>query len=308
LSPIDFELYDEGVLQSTKLDVTAHAISVVVAIQANATARQILPTVQKASSLFGPLVAGETGEVAILAFDSRVQQLTPFTSNLDEIKAGFGKLKAGNGPHHLDDAAMQGVRLLGTRNKERKRVLILISETRDEGSAVNPRDVLEEVEFRNVQVYPISMNHLLNQLTTKAEPNRPNPIPPEARGPAPMGVIRTGTTDAQTNMGNYTPIFKEIFALVKGIFIPNSLEVYSKFTGGIEQNFVSLGGMEEAVQKIGEDLHSQYLLTFNPQSKEGGYHEIEVRVKLTTNLDVKARPGYWIAPRGPSEPKNKKSN
>ncbi|MEO8100764.1 MAG: VWA domain-containing protein [Acidobacteriota bacterium] len=303
LAPVDFELLDQGVPQAIKLDVEAHPISLVVAIQADASTRQILPTIQKASSLFGPIVAGETGEVAILAFDSRIQELTPFTSNPDEIKTALGKLKAGNTPHHLDDAAMQGVRMLHSRPKNRKKVLLLISETRDQGSAVNPRDVMTQVEFEDVQVYAVTMNHMLNQLTSKAEPNRPNPIPPEARGPAPMGVIRTGTTDAQTNMGNWTPVFKEVFALVKGIFIPNSIEVYTKFSGGLEENFVSLGGLEDALQKMGEELHSQYLLTFAPTSQEGGYHELTVRVKVRANLDVRARYGYWIAQRGPVEAK-----
>lgn len=306
LAPVDFQLLDQGVPQPVKLDITAHPISLVIAVQTDQTARQILPTVQKTASLFGPLVAGETGEIAIISFDTYVRVLTPFTSNQEEIKAGFAKLKPQGSLHKLDDAAMEGARMLAKRGKDRKKVLILISETRDKGSAVTPRDVMTELEFKDIQVYPISMNHLLNQLTTQAEPNRPNPVPPEFRGNLPMGVIRTGTTDAQTNMGNWTPIFKEIFALVKGIFVPNSLEVYSKYTGGREQNFVSLGGLEDAVHEIGEELHSQYLLTFAPQSQEGGYHEITVRVLTAPNLQISTRTGYWIAPRGPGQPPAKK--
>lgn len=306
LAPVDFQLLDQGVPQPVKLDVAAHPISLVIAVQSDSTARQILPTVQKTASIFGPLVAGETGEIAVVGFDHQIRVHTPFTSNQEEIKAGFAKLKPGSAQHHLDDAAMEGVRMLARRGKDRKKVLILISETRDKGSAVTPRDVLTQAEFSDVQIYAVSMNHLLNQLTTQAEPNRPHPVPPEFRGNLPMGTIRTGTTDAQTNMGNYTPIFKEIFALVKGIFVQNSLEVYTKFTGGREQNFVSLSGLEEAVHEIGEEIHSQYLLTFAPNSQEGGYHEITVIVPTAPNLEVKARSGYWIAPRGPSQDKAKK--
>ncbi|MFM2124776.1 MAG: hypothetical protein RL328_1227 [Acidobacteriota bacterium] len=306
LIPNDFELLDEGVRQKVQLDVTAHPISLVVAVQANATARQILPTVQKAGSMFGPLVAGETGEVAVIAFDHRVQHITPFTSNVDEIKKGFTSIKVGSTTHHLDDAAMEGVNMLRNRGKDRKKVLIIISETRDNGSAFSPRDVLTNAEFSNVEIYTVSMNHLLNQLTTKAEPNRPNPVPPEARGQLPMGVIQTGTTDAQTNMGNWTPIFKEIFTLVKGIFVPNSHEVYTKFTGGREQNFVTLSGLEEAIHNIGEEVHSQYLLTFTPPGDaKAGYHEITVRVLSAANLEIRTRPGYWIAPRQADTDKKK---
>jgi VWFA-related protein len=306
LAPVDFQLLDQGVPQPVKLDVAAYPISLVVAVQSDATARQILPTVQKTASIFGPLVAGETGEIAVIGFDHMVRVHTPFTSNQEEIKAGFAKLKPGSTQHHLDDAAMEAVRMLNRRGKDRKKVLILISETRDVGSAVTPRDVVTQAEFSDVQIYAVSMNHLVNQLTTQAEPNRPHPVPPEFRGNLPMGTMRTGTTDAQTNMGNWTPIFKEFFALVKGIFVPNSLEVYTKLTGGREQNFVSLSGLEDAVHEIGEEIHSQYLLTFAPQSQEGGYHEITVIVPTAPNLKVTARTGYWIAPRGPSKDAAKK--
>jgi VWFA-related protein len=298
LKPTDFELIDEGVRQVVSLDVAVRPISLVIAIQSNSTAQQILPTVKKSASLFGPLVAGETGEIAVVGFDHRVQLHTPFTSDPDVIKQAFEKLKPGSEPHHLDDAAMEAVNMLRTRGKDRKKVLILISETRDKGSNFNPRDVLTNAEFSGVQIYAVEMNHFLNQITSKKEPNRPNPTPPENRNPLPMGVLQTGTTDAQTNMGNYAPLFPEIFALAKGLFVQNSLEVYTKFTGGREENFVALSGLEEAVAKVSEELHSQYLLTFNPSGKAGGYHQITVNVLNMPNLEIKTRPGYWVGPRG----------
>lgn len=307
LAPVDFQLLDEGIPQPITLDVTAHPISLVIAIQADASSRLALPVVQKSASIFGPLVTGETGEIAVVAFDHRIQVLTPFTSNEEEIKAGFAKLKPGSTQHHLDDAAMEAVRMLKVRGKDRRKILILISETRDKGSGVTPRDVLTEAEFANVQVYPVEMNHFVNQVTSQAEPNRPKALAPEGRAPLPMGILQTGTTDAQTNMGNWYPIFPEIFALVKGVFIPNSLEVYSKFTGGSEQSFVSVTGLEDAVARIGEELHSQYMLTFRPTNPKGGYHEITVNVNAAANLKITTRTGYWIAPRGPAEDQSKKN-
>lgn len=302
LSVLDFQLLDNGIPQKITEDVASRPISLVVVIQANASTRQILPTVQKSASLYGPLVAGETGEVAVLSFDHQVRTLTGFTSNQDEIKAAFEKLKPGGTYNHLDDAVMVAVRMLQNRGRERKKVVLIIAESRDQGSAVTPRDVLTQAEFADVVIYSVNMSHLLNQLTSKAEPNRPNPIPPEFRSPLPMGTIRTGTTDAQTNMGNWTPIIKEIYTAVKGIFVPNMLEIYTKETGGREHNFVSLSGLEEAISKIGSEIHSQYMLTYLPSNRhEGGYHEIQVRV-ARPDVEVRTRGGYWIAPSGPSQP------
>ncbi len=307
LTPIDFQLLDEGIPQSNvKLDVASYPMSLVIAVQTNSSTAQILPGIRKSASLFVPLVAGETGEIALVAFDHRVQDITPFTSNPDELKKGFDALKPGSTPHHLDDAAMHGINLLRSRGKDqtRKKVLIIISETRDSGSSFSPRDVLTNAEQANVQIYTVEMNHFLNALTKKTEPNRPNPTPPEQRNSLPMGVLQTSTSDAQVNMGNITPLFKEIFEQVKSIFVPNSHEVYAKFTGGREQSFSSISGLEDAVARIGEEIHSQYLLTYAPpQNAAAGYHQVEVKVLTAANYKITTRQGYWWAPKGPTEPK-----
>jgi VWFA-related protein len=298
LAAIDFQLFDKGIPQEFALDVQAHPVSVVVAVQTTSTARQILPTIQKISGLLGDVVAGETGEVAIIGFTDRVEVKTGFTSDPKLIKDALFNLKPGSTSQHLNDAAMEGVRMLKTRDKNRKRVLILVSETRDVGSAVKVRDVLTEAEFDNVVIYPVDMSHWMNQLTTEAAPNRPNAIPPEGRHTLPMGTMQTGTTDAQTNMGNYAPAIREIFTAVKGLIVANPMEVYSRFTGGREQDFTGSAGLEEAVLNIGRELHSQYILTYRPSNRlDGGYHEIEVRIPSVPNLKIRTRAGYWIAPQ-----------
>ena len=53
--------------------------------------------------------------------------------------------------------------------------------------------------------------------------------------------------------------------------------------------------MEQALARIGEELHSQYLLSYNPSNKEeGGYHTIRVAVEKP-GLKVRTRTGYWMA-------------
>jgi len=127
-----------------------------------------------------------------------------------------------------------------------------------------------------------------------------SPIPPEAR-PLPAGVIATQTTDAQgvvccsSSMGDWSPIFNEIFTAVKAIFISNPQEVYTKFTGGRGYSYKTQKGLEQAITDIGEEIHGQYLLTYLPSNlDEPGYHEIEVHV-LRPEFKVTTRPGYWTA-------------
>ena len=294
LTPLDFELYDNGKLQKITEDATTHPISMVVAVQASANMEKLLPDIQKIGSLFSGLVLGENGELAVLSFDHRIQTMTEFTSDADKISAAFKKIKIGSSASHLNDAAMTSVNMLARRDKAHRRVLLLISETRDNGSEMHVRDVLTKAEFQNVAVYAVEVSHLLTSLTGKTEPPRPSAIPPEARH-LPAGVIGTQTTDAQQNMGDYSPVIKEIFTAVKAIFVPNPQEVFTKYTGGSEYSYKTRRGLEEAIRNVGEEIHSQYLLTYLPNNPgEGGYHEIEVRV-LKPNLKVTTRPGYWSA-------------
>jgi hypothetical protein len=57
-------------------------------------------------------------------------------------------------------------------------------------------------------------------------------------------------------------------------------------------------GLEDAIQKISDDIHSQYILSYNPDNKsDGGYHEILVTLD-DKNLKTRTRPGYFLASIG----------
>ena len=294
LNPLDFELYDNGKLQKITEDATSHPISMVVAVQSSANMEKLLPDIRKIGNLFSGLVLGENGELAVLSFDHRVQTMTDFTADPDKISGAFQKIKVGSTPNHVNDAAMKGVNMLRTRDRTHRRILLLISETRDSGSSMGVRDVLTEAEFKDITVYAVEVSHFLASITSQHEPPRPSAIPPEARA-LPGGYIGTPTTDRQQNMGDYSPAIKEIFTAVKAIFISNPQEVYTKYTGGREFSYMTQKGLQKAIADIGDEIHSQYLLTYLPNNpNEAGYHEIEVRV-LKPGLKVTTRPGYWSA-------------
>ena len=71
--------------------------------------------------------------------------------------------------------------------------------------------------------------------------------------------------------------------------------MFTKFTGGTERSFLTYKDLERVIADIGQELHSQYLISYSPNNtEEGGYHEIRVDV-LRTGLKVRTRPGYWMA-------------
>ncbi|HEY4363117.1 MAG TPA: VWA domain-containing protein [Bryobacteraceae bacterium] len=297
LTALDFRLSDNGKPQKITMDLGEHPVSVVVAVQASLNMEKVLPQIRKVGSVFDSMVAGETGEVAVVAFDHRNQVLTPFTSDPEMIHQAFLKLKAGSSTSALNDAVMEGVNMLHNRPKDHRKVLIVISESRDNGSHIHVRDVLTNAEFNDVVIYPLDVSHLVTSLTGKVQAARPNTIPPGGQV-LPGGTVMTPTLDLQMNQnGNFVPVITEIFTQIKAIFVSNPLEVYSRYTGGREFPFFTQKGLEEAVADIGKQLHSVYMLTYTPNNQdEAGFHTIKVFVdRHGSDLKVTSRDGYWWA-------------
>jgi VWFA-related protein len=300
LKPEEFRLFDNNKLQKIAVDEAYAPLSVVVAIQADHKVEAVLPKVQKIGSMLQALVAGQGGEVAVLGFDHRMQDLTDgFTSDADKIDAALKKLRPGSMQAALTDAVVHATRMLRNRPKDRRKVLLLIAESLDKGSENRAREALTNLEAANVMVYALNVSRLYTALTAKPAYPRPDPIPPGGRH-VPAGGVNTPTSVGQLYGqpgygADFAPLLAEIFRATKAIFVPNPVEVYTKYTGGKEFAFVSQQDLERAVQAVGSELHNQYLITYNPNNKsEGGFHNIRVEV-TRRGLEVRTRPGYWLA-------------
>jgi len=297
LQPADFRLYDNNKLQRFTEDVTAHPLSVVVAVQANAEVEKILPQIQKIGSLLQAQVLGDEGEAAVMMFDHRIQTMQDFTSNGDKINAALKKLKPGSSSARLNDATVEAITMLKTRPASRRRALLIFSESRDNGSELHPREVLSAAEFADVVIYSIDISHLLASLT-QAPPATRSVLDNRPPGAVhlPAGNVETETTRSQSgNIGDWTPVFRELFIGVKAIFVKNPLEIYTTYSGGREYSFKTQRELDRAVSDLGEELHSQYLLTYSPNNQEEpGYHHIVVQV-TKPDMKVRTRDGYYLA-------------
>lgn len=303
LTPRDFRLTDNGKVQVITEDVAVHPISMVIAVQANAEVEKMLPAVQKVGSAISAQILGDDGEAAVIEFDHRIQTLGDFTSDPDKLAAALKKLKPGSRSSRLNDATIESVNLLRTRPVGRRRILLLISESRDNGSEMKAREVLSAAEFADVVIYAIDISKFVASITASPSANRSvldNRPPGAVYAQGPMGGVETPTTISQNNMGNWAPVVKDIFDMAKGVFIPPPLDVYTTYSGGRQYAFKSQRELERAVSDLGEELHSQYLLTYVPDKvsqTEAGYHNIVVQV-LRPDMKVRARDGYYWAGTG----------
>ncbi|HTB18549.1 MAG TPA: VWA domain-containing protein [Bryobacteraceae bacterium] len=293
----DFELYDNNKLQKVNADVRDEPLSLVVAVQRSSNLNDFLPKIQSIGSLLNQSVAGQDGEVAVVGFDHRIQVMQDFTKEGTKISEAMKKMTPGSSNHAVIDAVNQSIRMLKNRPQDRRRVLLLIAEKRDRGSELRLREALTEAQFANVSIYSLDISTIVAALTDKGIPPRPPSIPPEATH-LPGGYSATPTTiDQNYYMGNYIPVFVDIFKAVKSVFVDDTLDVFTRFTGGREYSFVGEKSLEKAIAGISDELHSQYLLSYSPNNQtEGGFHEIRVVVNRP-KLEVRTRPGYWVAAR-----------
>jgi VWFA-related protein len=270
LSAADFELYDNGKLRKVDADALYEPISLVVAVQTSSFSAEAINKTRRIASFIEPLLAGDRGEAAVVAFDSRVRVLQPLTANFDLVGSAMRALAPGDEGAKMIDAVAEAVHMLAARPAERRRVLLLVSETRDRSSETKLESAINAAQLNNVTIYPVTYSAYFTAFTAKA-----------------------GTTPPPSSAGiNIIAILREIGRLAK----TNTSEALAGYTGGCRLSFNRQKSLEEAVKQIGEELHSQYLLTFAPgPDTDDLYHVLEVRIPRNPGLSARTRPGYWLA-------------
>jgi VWFA-related protein len=302
LTPGQFQIFDNGKPQTIQsVEVTYTPISLVLAIQANDRADKILPQVNRIGVMLKPILLGDQGEAAVVAFDARLRTIQDFTPDADKITKAVRSITAGSSRSRLVDAVEESVHMLKTRNKDRRRLLLVIGETHDFGSEARGRETLIGLQLANITAYWVDMSHLLGTLTAPTPYPRADNTPPAAY-PLPGGVPSTPNTVQQAygtngSRAEFLPLMIEIFKDVKNIFKTSPAELFTRGTGGSEYSFYSQRGLEAAIQEISDQLHSQYIVSYVPNNRdEGGFHQIEVSV-IGHDYRCDTKPGYWVSPK-----------
>jgi len=301
LAPDQFHLTDNDKEQNIHVDVAYQPISMVILVQANSAVEKMLPNINKIGNMIQPLILGDQGEAAVIAFDHRIRTLQDFTSDADKITLAVRKIQPGSDANHMIDATEEAARMLQHRPKNRRRIILLIGETRDIGSEARGRETLTNLTLSNIVFYAVDMSRIIEKLTAPPPVPTPDPLPP-AMYPLPSNVPATPNTVMQTygtqgDSAQFVPLLLEIYRDAKAIFKRNPVEVFTGGTGGSQFSYYRRGGLEEAIQRIGEQLHSEYLLSYSPNNRiEAGFHEIKVWVNSPIAKRIQVRPGYWWAP------------
>jgi VWFA-related protein len=271
LQASNFVVQDDGVAQPVRLDEAAdfEPISLVIALQTGRRASREFPRMRGLGSMLDPIFAQPESRVALVEFDSGVRLAQNFSHNSVGIASALEHLAPGDGGAAILDAVQFSVRLLEDSPQRHRRVLLLISETRDHGgNAATIEKAVADVGNSNVVVYALPFSPSWSQvLDTERGSNKDEwGASPNLLAPLIMAsqAVRRNTPRAIAGM-----------------------------TGGEYELFSSRRTFERLMTEFTNHLHSRYLLSFEPKDPHPGLHAIRVQLKDPGKRSVLARTTYW---------------
>jgi hypothetical protein len=213
------------------------------------------------------------GEVALVTFDSLVYQFQGFTEGTSKISERLTKLTPGDDGAAILDAVSYSARLLESRPRNRRRVLLLISESRDHGSTTTTApNLMQQLAASNTLVCSLTFSPLRGRFAEdlKALPSGENP-----------------------------DLLVPLRALV-GTLRRNVAQGTAAVMGGEDGKFKDKTTFDATFTSITNGIRGRYLLSFQPKQPKPGPHSIRVRLRdPRMDLVLRARSEYWAIERQP---------
>ena len=273
----DFILEDDGIEQPVRLDDAAESepISLILAVQTGRRAKREFLRMQGLNSLLNPVFDQPGSRVALLEFDKTINVVSDFTEHQQPIKEAIDRLEAGDNGAVIVDVVRFAANLLNKEPEGRRRLLLLVSETRDHGSHLSTiDDAVAAVASSNTVVHVLAFSPSLSQVLDNA------------RG------SNSDEWDRGTDL--LAPILMARQAMRK-----NTARTIAQLTGGEYDSFPSRNAFEGRLVDFTNHMHSRYLLTFEPRRPHPGLHHIRVRLQEPRDgLTVLSRTAYWALENG----------
>jgi VWFA-related protein len=274
LTAKDFIIEDDGVEQLVHLDEQPEAapLSLVVAIQLGRTAAAELPRMRTLGTMLDPILSQGRSRCAIVTFDSAVELTRNFTTNGALIAADLNRLRPGDHGAAILDAIGYSIALLRQEPKERQRVLLLVSETRDHGShVVTLEDTVEAIAGSNALVYTLAFSPTASNV---------------------LDDVR-GKLERKGNAVDLGELATKLMIMAVQAMRRNTPKTIASVTGGEYEFFASHKGFESRMADFSNHLRNRYLLSFEPKDPHPGLHKVSVRLRQTQDTTIVARDRYW---------------
>jgi VWFA-related protein len=278
LKPKDFEVFDNGVEQKVHVDddLDTQPVSLVVCVERGRDAPLEFDKIGKLGPLLDLFTGDGHGEVALVAFDSHPVWVEPFSQSQDAITKDLRRMPPGDGGAAILDAVGYSVNLLEQQPPDHRRVLLLISESRDHGSThFNIPDLVERVGTSNTLVLSLVFSP----------------------GKAEIIDWGRGNTNGGTELNILAPLMMTINAMRR-----NTPRTLAELSGGEYDPFTKERAFEARVAEVASHARNRYILSFHPTDLTPGLHSIQVKLTQDYGAHVVARNSYWAILRDEDHP------
>jgi VWFA-related protein len=293
LSAGDFIIEDDGVEQPVHMDEEPGTapISLVVAIQLGRTAESELPRMRTLGIMLDPIMSSGRNRAAIVTFDSTADLVRSFTTNGALIAADLTQLRPGDDGAAILDAVRYSVALLKSEPPARRRVLLLVSETRDHGSRLNFEDTVREITDSNTLIYTLAFSPAVSNILDTARGTKERRMPVKQPNPTSEDiqnglVLPDGTPRGAVGL-------MPLVIMAAQAMRQNTPKTIAALTGGEYELFTSHKAFESRMVEFANHLHNRYLLSFEPKDPHPGLHRIRVRLRQAQDVNILARERYW---------------
>jgi VWFA-related protein len=197
----------------------------------------------------------------------------------------------------LYDAMSTSADMLKQQHPSFRRVMLIVGESQDYLSDSKLGLVLREAQLANIAIYAVGPSSTTADLRCGADGlptiRLPGSLPSVTTGALPHDPLnRPQFTHPELDL--LTPA---IWPIMRGTneIQNHQLEVAAPATGGVHYRALRDSTIRSALDRIGGELHAQYILTYVPAAeRSAGFHEIKVTVERQ-GVTVRARPGYFLA-------------
>jgi VWFA-related protein len=280
LKPTDFSVLDNGVEQKVQVDddLDTQPVSLVVCIERGRDAPLEFDKIGKLGPLLDLFTRNGQGNIALVAFDSRATWVEPFGQDTDSITRDLRQMPAGDGGAAILDAVGYSVNLLEQQPPDHRRVLLLISESRDHGSYhFNIPQLVERIGTSNTLVLSLVFS------------------------PGKAEIINWGKGEPAGATGNELNILAPL-VMTMNAMRRNTPKTLADLSGGEYDPFTREKGFEDRVAEVASHARNRYILSFHPTDLTPGLHTIQVKLNQDYGAHVVARNSYWAILRDDAHP------
>lgn len=297
LTQDEFHVYDNGAEQQiNRWGMDDHHLALALVVETSSHVGMMAKQIHGAGIVFTDMVMALSGEAAVISYGDAVDVRQAFTNDHDAVEKAVKGLPFQNDGMRLYDGMWQGAMMLEKQPDDSHRVLLVIGEAQDGGSKHKLDDILAQAQRADITIYTIG-------LSTTAADLRADPVPHSPDDD--LGVTSGGNPVPQAATTTPLGVGGDVCLLCVAVFLVqrathekknHAMAVAVQSTGGAYYHPFKDRNIQYALNAIGNELHSQYVLSYQLQgAAQPGIHEIEVRVDRP-HVVVRARLGYYLAP------------